>query len=247
MTDNLMDLPNIMDLPFEILTQIFLELPIETLYQSLVLVNNDIYHILNNESFYKSLLNKNYPQFATLMLCTTNSSNFKKIYKSVDTTIKPKYLKYKVNNRQYVDRSVTLPFNIIATLLNLPKLEMIYTEIFAYLRCSSFEFNKLKDFSNTPANYRVTIFVAVNDNTLFNNYTSREKLNITFEDLFKKIVPINLKDEEQFKNTENFYAITIQINDDNTKELFFSNLNSDRDAVEMLFKEVKSDYTSKYS
>jgi hypothetical protein len=238
---------SLMDLPNEIITHIFLELPIETIYKVLILLDKNTYSLVNDDYFIKLLLNREYPKFANLMLCSSTKENFKMIYRCIDKIIEPKHLPYKVHGSEYIDKTLVLPYNIIATLLNLPKLEIMYTEIIGYLRCTEFEFKKLKNFPEKPDYYRITIFTILSNATLFQNCSSREKLNMSFEELFKKIVPINLKDTEHFKNTDNMYAITIQTNKDGGKEIFYSGLNSDRAMVQKLFQEVTADYKSKYA
>lgn len=237
---------NINDLPNEILMLIFLEVPINEL-NTIMRMNKNIYNIIKNEYFFKLMLKKHYVRFSNIMLCSTQYENFKKIYKSVDTKIKPKNLNYKINGITYIDKTLILPYNIIATILHLPKLEIMYTEIIAYLRCSNFNFNKVKDIYDKSDVYRITIFVTIKDNTLFQNYIGREKINMSFNQLFDKIIPINIKDKEHFINTQDMYAITIQIKENNISEIYYSGLNSDRNEVANLFKEVKAEYITKYS
>jgi hypothetical protein len=239
---------SLLDFPNEIIDEIFAQLPIKTIYTTIIILNKLSYNIVNEPTFIKAILKINYPKFSHLILSSTSKENLKKIYKCIDTKIRPRNLPYKINNIQYLDKTLVLPYNIIATILDLPKLEMMYTEIIGYLRCASFSFDKVKDFPEKPDIFRITIFVIVKDKSIFENYTGREKLDMTFEELFKNITPINIKDTEHFKqNSNDMYAITIQTFEDNTKKLFFSGLNSDRDLVKKLFEEVKADYKSKYS
>lgn len=235
-------------LPEEIIIDIFNMFSLREIYQILGRINKYCNSIVENEYFCRKLLKNYYPNFSDIMLSTSAKENLKKIHKIMNDKIVPKELKYKVGERTYYDKTLILPYNIIAKIFNLPKLEMMYTEIIGYLRCGDFKIERLKDFSfNRDISYRVSLFSYLKDKKLFEKCNAREKIDITVEDLLSKLDPINLKDANQFENNnQEIYAITLQFHYD-IVEIFYSGLNSERHNVQKLFEEVKKDYRTKYS
>lgn len=235
-------------LPEEIIIKIFNMFSISEIYQILGRLNKYTNQLVDNDYFYKRVLKDNYPNFCDILLSTTPKENLKKIHQIMNKKIVPKELKYCVAGNTYYDKTLILPYNIIAKFFNLPKLEMMYTEIFGYLRCGEFKMERLNDFKiNKDSSYRISLFSFVKDKTMFENFTSRQLINMSMEELLSKLEPVNLKDAAHFEsNTEQMYAITLQIRNNNI-EIFYSGLNTERENVKKLFEEVKKDYRTKYS
>ncbi len=163
----------------------------------------------------------------------------------MESKIKPKNLRLRINNARFNEKALVLPYNVISKLLKLPILENMYTEIMGYLRCDEFDFDRLKDFHS--GSYRVTFFITLKNNELLEGATFRQELDISFDQMMRDIVPINIKDENQFINEESLHAITLVIQPNYSYKMYYSSLNHFRENIVSLFKEVKDDYKSKYA
>jgi hypothetical protein len=231
--------------PIEIIYNIFMFLDIRDIYQKVILLSKEYREIVESDGFVDQLIRNKHPIIYGLRLRSKEKENLKLIYRVMDKRIKPRDLELNFNRSVFRDKMLVLPYSVIAKLLRLPELENIYMEIMGYLRCDNFEFEYLKDFY--PDIYRVTFFVMVRNNEIFSNATFRQELEISFEELIKNIIPINIKDDKQFINTENIHAITLITQKDYSYKIYYSSLNHYRENIISVFKVVREDYRAKYA
>jgi len=231
-------------LPIEIIYNILNFLEIIDIYQRFGILNKEYNMIVKDEKFINKHIRLKYPSIYGLKMRTSEFENLKMIYKVMESKINPKKLRLRINNARFDEKALVLPYNVISKLLKLPELENMYTEIMGYLRCDEFDFRYLKDFHS--GSYRVTFFLSLRNNEILSSATFRQELNLSFNQLMKDIVPINIKDENQFINEETLHAITLVIQPDYQYKMYYSSLNHFRENIVSLFKDVKDDYRAKY-
>jgi hypothetical protein len=238
-----------LDLPPEIISQIMLKIPIYMLYKLICTTNKYIYDILHCHYFINDIINLHYPLFSDVFLSENIKDKLIKLHVSLYKKISPKYLPYTMNGNVYEDSILIMPYNIIAKFFKLPQLNKANSEIIAYLRYKSLYVPYMKYFVPFEFNknecYRISIFVHINDEILFKDYTERKLIKMPFDELFSKLIPINLSNPSEFQESRKIYAITLQIHK-NKLEIYYSGLNTDIIGVKNLFNEYKQNYCSKY-
>jgi hypothetical protein len=231
----------------ELQCEILKFLPVEEIYKTIAILDKYHYELVNYNYFFKILLKYTYPKQKDIILDTDTKNNFKKIHKIMYRKFVTRLLNIPTQQGNIMDYTIVLPYNIIASLLNLPMLNYIYTDIIGYLRAYNYNFDRLINFEINEHNlYRVTLFVNTNNSELFNNIAPGEAIKMNFDKLLTQIIPINIKNINEYKNIyNNIHIITLQIYKNNINT-YYSKINYEKSIAMTLFEEVKNDFITKY-
>jgi len=231
----------------ELQCEILKFLPVEQIYKTIISLNKYHYDLVNNNYFFKKLLKYTYPKQKNIILDTNVKDNFKKIHKIMYRKFITRLLNIPTHIGNIMDYTIILPYNIIASLLNLPMLNYIYTDIIGYLRAYNYNFDRLINFELDEHNlYRVTLFANTNNSELFNNIAPGGTIKMNFDKLLTQIIPLNIKNINEYKNIyNNIHIITLQIYKNNMN-IYYSKINYEKSIAMTLFEEVKNDYITKY-
>ena len=226
-------------------------LPIEFIYKNITILNKYHNELVNSNYFFNLLLEYYYPKQKNIQLSSTIKDNFHKIHKIMYRKFKIRTLVIPNINGDYIDKTIILPYNIIASLLNLPILTSLYTDIIGYLRAYDYDIKNLINFKIKNRDvYRVTLFVIPLDELFFKNYYPGNNIKMSFNELFNNIIPMNIKNlYEYHKLYFKIHAITLQIyikNNINNIDIYYSKINGDKQTARTLFEEVANDYISEY-
>ena len=212
----------------DIIIYLFRFLNLNDIFNIIGKLNKKYYNIVHNNC--NMILTLKYPK-QNINIYTNNFMNLQIIHKIMSKQRNLKLLTIKTENSIYLQSVMILPYNIIASLVDLPKYSK---NILAFMNCSHYFFSNLNSFKNNQL-ISITIFVRSNDID-FKKYKPNDIIYIP--NIWSKLIPINNYNETKIHD---IHAITFNIKNRKYK-IIYTDINDDKENIKEILKIVQKEY-----